>query len=88
MDIDEQHASALFRKQKQRCTGIFTLCGDLLRHLGLHVGRHTNETFDHLIALLLASILDFLQLDIGFLVGLFFGSLEATRVLLWRFPLA
>lgn len=66
---------------KKRCTGISTLCLNLLRHLGLHIGRHTDQVVHHLIAVLLAGVLDLLELDFGFFVGFAFGDLVSARVL-------
>lgn len=66
---------------KKKCTGISTLCRDLLRNLRLHLGRRLHEFLNHLIAVLLAGVLDLLELLLSILVRLFFGSLVTFGML-------
>lgn len=66
---------------KKKCTGISTLCRDLLRNLRLHLGRRLHEFLNHLIAALLTGVLDLLELLLGILVRLFFGGLVTFGML-------
>lgn len=58
------------------------LClGDLLRNLGLNVGRSLDQICHHLVTLLLTRSLNTLELLLGLLVRIGFRGLESTRVL-------
>lgn len=81
LDIDEQQSSELSCNQRKKCTGISTLCRDLLRHLRLHLGRRLHEFLNHLLAVLLAGVLDLLELLLSILVRLFFGGLVIIGML-------
>lgn len=82
MDIDERKRIFLATAEKKVKQPGPSLCLDnLLRNLGLNVGRRLDQISHHLVALLLASSLDAFQFLLGLLVRIRFGRLESARVL-------
>jgi xanthosine utilization system XapX-like protein len=81
LDIDEQPRKRIIPATSKEITKISTLCLNLLGHLGLHIGCHAEEVRHDLVALLLAGVLNLLELGFGLLVGIIFGLLKSARVL-------
>jgi hypothetical protein len=82
LDIDEQPRKRIIpATTSKEITKISTLCLNLLGHLGLHIGCHAEEVRHDLVALLLAGVLNLLELGFSLLVGIIFGLLKSARVL-------
>lgn len=82
MDIDEQPRKCTFlvtTEEKQKPNS--SLCSNLLRHLGLDIGRSLDQVRNNLVTLLLASSLNLLQLLLSLHVRIVLGLLESARVL-------
>lgn len=86
LDIDSQprNPTILTTTEGYKETEQPLLCGNLLRHLRLHIGGSLDEILHHLITLLLASSLDLLEFRLGLLICVVLCLLEAARVLISR----